>query len=120
MTVHNPVIAGPIHNIPRRQAAGGDKEGSAMHLMLWVTVGILAGALAKAAVPDNVLLASKGPWGVSGDLVSSVLGALAGGWLFHSFLGDSYSGWIGSTFVAFIGALVVLVSLRFATGGRTA
>lgn len=91
-----------------------------MHLILWVTVGLLAGGLAKAALPDNALIASKGPWGVSGDLTLSVIGALGGGWLFRNFLDDSYGGWIGSTLVAFVGALVVLLLPRISTGGRTA
>ena len=90
-----------------------------MHLILWVTVGILAGTLAKVVVPDNALLASKGPWGYSGDLMLSVMGALVGGWLFRNFQGDSYGGWIASAFVAFIGAIIILLFPRFATGGRS-
>lgn len=89
-----------------------------MHWLLWITVGIFAGGLAKAAVPDNALLASKGPWGVSGDFVLSVAGAVGGGWLFRNVMEDSYVGWIGSTMVAFVGALVVLLVPRTTIGRR--
>jgi uncharacterized membrane protein YeaQ/YmgE (transglycosylase-associated protein family) len=85
-----------------------------MHLIFWIIVGIVAGALAKRVVPG------EGPGGAVGDLITGVIGALAGGWLFQTFLGHSYNGWIGSTLVAFIGAVVVLLVFRLATGRRTA
>jgi uncharacterized membrane protein YeaQ/YmgE (transglycosylase-associated protein family) len=85
-----------------------------MHLIFWILVGIVAGALAKRVVPG------EGPGGVLGDLITGVIGALAGGWLFQNFLGQSSGGWIGSTLVAFIGAVVVLLVLRLAMGRRTA
>jgi uncharacterized membrane protein YeaQ/YmgE (transglycosylase-associated protein family) len=85
-----------------------------MHLIFWIIVGIVAGALAKRVVPG------EGSGGVTGDLITGVIGALAGGWLFQTFLGQSYGGWIGSTLVAFVGAVVVLFVLRLAMGRRTA
>jgi uncharacterized membrane protein YeaQ/YmgE (transglycosylase-associated protein family) len=85
-----------------------------MHLIFWIIVGIVAGALAKRVVP------SEGPGGVLGDLMTGVIGALAGGWLFQMFLGQSSDGWLGSTLVAFVGAVVVLLVLRLAVGRRTA
>jgi uncharacterized membrane protein YeaQ/YmgE (transglycosylase-associated protein family) len=85
-----------------------------MHLIFWIIVGIVAGALAKMVVPG------EGPGGMIGDLIIGILGALAGGWLFSVFLGHSYSGWIGSTLVAFVGAVVLLFILRAVTGTRTA
>jgi uncharacterized membrane protein YeaQ/YmgE (transglycosylase-associated protein family) len=77
-----------------------------MNLVFWVIVGIVAGALAKKAVPG------EGPAGILGDLIIGVLGALAGGWLFQLLLGHSFSGWIGSTLVAFVGAVVLLLLMR--------
>lgn len=91
-----------------------------MHLILWMIVGIVVGALAKSAVPRNVLVSSTGPWGIPGDLITGVISAIAGGWLFQNFLSESYGGWIWSTLVAFVGAVFVLLSLRFAIGGQTA
>jgi uncharacterized membrane protein YeaQ/YmgE (transglycosylase-associated protein family) len=85
-----------------------------MDLIFWIIVGIVAGALAKSVIPG------EGPGGVVGDLITGVIGALAGGWFFQTFLGHSYGGWLGSTLVAFVGALVVLFVLRIAMGRRTA
>lgn len=84
------------------------------HIVFWIIVGIVAGLLAKMVVPG------EGPGGLLGDLVVGVIGAFAGGWLFKTFLGHSYSGWIGSTGVAFVGAVVLLFILRMVSGGRTA
>jgi uncharacterized membrane protein YeaQ/YmgE (transglycosylase-associated protein family) len=83
-----------------------------MHILFWIIVGIVAGALAKAVVPG------KGLGGWIGDLVIGLLGALAGGFLFSLVLGHSYSGWIGSTVVAFVGAAVLLLIGRAVSGRR--
>jgi uncharacterized membrane protein YeaQ/YmgE (transglycosylase-associated protein family) len=84
------------------------------HLIFWIIVGIVAGFLAKIVVPG------EGPGGIVGDLIVGVVGAFAGGWLFNTFLGHSYSGWVGSTLVAFVGAVVLLLVLRAVTGKRVA
>ena len=88
-----------------------------MHIIFWIIVGIIAGALARAVVPSAE---GRGGWGV--DLIVGLIGALLGGWIFQLVLGHSYSGWIGSTVVAFIGAIVLLLIVRAVTGrgGRTA
>ena len=83
------------------------------HLIFWIIVGIVAGLLAKMVVPG------EGPGGILGDLVLGVVGAFLGGWLFTTFLGHSYQGWIGSTLVAFVGAVIVLGLVRALTGRRT-
>jgi len=90
-----------------------------MYLMVWILVGIVAGCLAKGAVPSNVLIATKGPWGVRGDLIVGVMGAVTGGWLFQNAPGPSHDGWIGNILCAFVTAVFVLFSLRFAVGGQT-
>jgi uncharacterized membrane protein YeaQ/YmgE (transglycosylase-associated protein family) len=84
------------------------------YLVFWIVVGIVAGLLAKMVVPG------EGPAGIFGDLVIGVLGAFLGGWLFQTFLGHTYSGWVGSTGVAFVGAVVLLVIIRAVTGRRSA
>jgi uncharacterized membrane protein YeaQ/YmgE (transglycosylase-associated protein family) len=48
------------------------------------------------------------------------VGAFLGGWLFKTFLGHSYSGWIGSTGVAFVGAVLLLLVVRAVSGRRMA
>lgn len=82
------------------------------YFVFWIIVGIVAGFLAKSVVPG------EGPGGVLGDLIVGILGAFIGGWLFINFLGHSYKGWMGSTAVAFVGAVVLLVVLRAVSGRR--
>jgi uncharacterized membrane protein YeaQ/YmgE (transglycosylase-associated protein family) len=93
---------------------GREKEKDEMHILFWIIVGIIAGALAKAVVPGD-----EGG-GILGSMVLGLIGALVGGWLFLAILGHSYGGWIGSTFVAFIGAVIALVIWNAITGRRRA
>ncbi len=83
------------------------------YLIFWIIVGIVAGLFAKMVVPG------EGPGGILGDLIVGIIGAFLGGWLFTNFLGHSYKGWVGSTGVAFVGALVFLFLLRAVTGKRS-
>ncbi len=83
-----------------------------MHIIFWIIVGIIAGALARAVVPNP----ERGGWGT--DLIIGLIGALLGGFVFDLILGHSYNGWIGSTFVAFVGAVILLFVVRAFTGRR--
>jgi uncharacterized membrane protein YeaQ/YmgE (transglycosylase-associated protein family) len=83
-----------------------------MHIIFWIIVGIIAGALARSVVPNP----ERGGWGT--DLVIGLVGALIGGFVFQLFLGHSYAGWIGSTVVAFVGAVILLVIVRAFSGRR--
>ncbi len=76
------------------------------NIVFWIVSGVIVGLVAKSVVP------SEGPRGVLGDLVVGISGAFIGGGLFTVFLGHSYSGWIGSTAVAFVGAVAFLLVLR--------
>ncbi|MBV9850913.1 MAG: GlsB/YeaQ/YmgE family stress response membrane protein [Armatimonadetes bacterium] len=78
-----------------------------MTIVFWVIVGIIAGALARAVVPSAE---GQGGWGT--DLIIGLVGALIGGFLFNALLGHSYGGWVGSTVVAFIGAVILLAIVR--------
>jgi len=80
-----------------------------MDLVTWLIVGLIAGVLA------SLLVGSAG--GVIMDIVIGVVGAFVGGWLFH------YAGWhapfaglAGTIFVAFVGAVILLVVLRLVRG----
>lgn len=85
-----------------------------MYILWWIIVGVIAGFLAKAVVPG------EGPGGVLGDLVVGVIGALVGGWIMSAFGAQGAGGGtIWSIFVAFIGAVVLLLILRAVTGRRT-
>ncbi|GGQ33923.1 hypothetical protein GCM10010215_67390 [Streptomyces virginiae] len=46
-----------------------------MGMASWITLGLLAGTLAKLLLPD------RGPGGVVGTTVTGILGALLGGWM---------------------------------------
>ena len=85
-----------------------------MDLIFWLIVGIVAGLLARSVVPG------EGSGGILSDLVIGIIGAFIGGWVFKTFFHQSYGGWIGSTFVAFVGAVIFLVIIRAISGNRRA
>jgi uncharacterized membrane protein YeaQ/YmgE (transglycosylase-associated protein family) len=73
--------------------------------LLWVVIGAVAGWLASAVV--------GGGFGLLGDIVVGVVGAFVGGFIFRALgIGSPFAGLAGSIFVAFIGAVVLLVCLR--------
>ena len=74
-------------------------------VLLWAVVGLIAGWLASAVV--------CGGYGVIGDIVVGVVGAFVGGLLFRQLhITVPFGGIAGTIFVAFIGAMVLLVVLR--------
>ncbi len=74
-------------------------------VLLWAVVGLIAGWLASAVV--------GGGYGLIGDIVVGVVGAFVGGFLFRQLnITVPFSGLPGTIFVAFIGAIVLLVALR--------
>jgi uncharacterized membrane protein YeaQ/YmgE (transglycosylase-associated protein family) len=81
-----------------------------MSWLAWIIVGLIAGVLAKWAVPG------EGPGGIIGDIVVGIVGAIIGGWLF-GLLG--FSGPTGinpwSILVAFIGGVILLLIVRALT-----
>ncbi|HWS47029.1 MAG TPA: GlsB/YeaQ/YmgE family stress response membrane protein [Acidimicrobiia bacterium] len=85
-----------------------------MGLLGWIVVGFVAGVLARAV--------TGGGWnlGCLGTVVVGVIGGLIGGMLF-SLAGDGGIGSFGlrSMFVAFVGAVVLLVVVALATGRDT-
>jgi len=77
-----------------------------MDLLIWLVVGLVAGALA------SFIMRSSG-FGLIGDIVLGIAGAFIGGWAFRA-LGwrAPFAGIAGVITVAFIGAVIVLVALR--------
>ena len=74
-------------------------------VLLWAFVGLIAGWLASKV--------SGSALGVVGDIVVGIVGAFLGGLLFRQLhLGVPFNGLPGTIFVAFIGALVLLIVLR--------
>lgn len=73
--------------------------------LLWIVIGLVAGWLASAIV--------GGGYGIVGDIVVGVVGAFVGGLIFRGLdIRAPWGGLPGTIFVAFIGALVLLVLLR--------
>jgi uncharacterized membrane protein YeaQ/YmgE (transglycosylase-associated protein family) len=79
-------------------------------LFVWIIVGLVAGFLASRFVKG-------GGYGLIGDIVVGLLGAVIGGFLLGFFVHTTV-GLIGSIVVAFIGAVVLLFIVRQVTGGR--
>ncbi len=76
-----------------------------MEIVWFLIIGLVAGWLAGVVVKG-------GGFGVIGDIIVGVIGALLGGYLFR-FLGVSAGGGlIGSIVVATVGAIVLIVILR--------
>ncbi len=84
-----------------------------MGLLTWIIVGLIAGWLAG-------LVMKGGGYGVVGDIVLGIVGALLGGFLASSLFGvpNAINGFnLTTLLVAFIGAVIVVAIVR-ALGGR--
>jgi len=80
-----------------------------MDLLTWIIVGLIAGVLA------SLLVGSAG--GIIIDIVIGVVGAFVGGWIFQAARWHTpFAGLAGTIFVAFIGAVVLLVILHLVRG----
>lgn len=78
-------------------------------IIAWLVVGLVAGWLAG-------MVMKGGGYGVIGDIVVGLVGALVGGFLM-SFFDAGATGFWGSIFVAFIGACVMIAIVRAVGGG---
>lgn len=78
---------------------------SAQTILLWLVIGLIAGWLASAVV--------GGGYGVIGDIVVGIVGAFIGGFVFRELgVGTVFGGLPGTIFVAFVGAVILLLILR--------
>lgn len=85
-----------------------------MGILAWLVVGLIAGWLAGQVMRG-------GGYGLIGDIVTGIVGALLGGFLAASFLNmpDAVNGInLTSILVAFIGALILIAILRMVSGRR--
>ena len=83
-----------------------------MSLIAWIVLGLIAGFIASKIV-------NKAGEGALLDIILGVIGAVVGGWLFHTFGMSGVTGLnIYSMLVAVAGAVVVLV-LYHAVAGRS-
>jgi uncharacterized membrane protein YeaQ/YmgE (transglycosylase-associated protein family) len=83
---------------------------SAETLLLWIVVGLVSGWLASAVV--------GGGMGLVGDIVVGVVGAFLGGFVFRGLhIHAPFHGLASTIFVAFVGAVVLLLVLRLIRRG---
>ncbi|MCC6442512.1 MAG: GlsB/YeaQ/YmgE family stress response membrane protein [Armatimonadetes bacterium] len=88
-----------------------------MSFLAYIIVGLIAGFLAKLAMPGT----RNEPGGILGTMLLGIVGAVLGGWIWNIALNRPGATGvdIGSIFVAFIGSLVLIGILRWMSGSRT-
>jgi uncharacterized membrane protein YeaQ/YmgE (transglycosylase-associated protein family) len=82
-----------------------------MGWLAWLIVGAVAGWLASKVMRTSL--------GLLVDILVGIVGAFIGGFLFEQFGKSGVTGFnIWSVFVAFVGALVLLMVIRLFSGRR--
>jgi uncharacterized membrane protein YeaQ/YmgE (transglycosylase-associated protein family) len=74
-------------------------------LIWFLLIGLIAGWLAGKVMRG-------GGFGVVGDMIVGVIGALLGGWIFGKLGISAGGGLIGAIITAFVGAVVLILLLR--------
>jgi uncharacterized membrane protein YeaQ/YmgE (transglycosylase-associated protein family) len=83
-----------------------------MSILAWIVLGLVAGWLAGQFMKG-------GGYGLVGDLVLGIIGAIVGGFLSSTLLGVDVTGFnVTSVVVAFVGACIVIGLSRALTGRR--
>jgi uncharacterized membrane protein YeaQ/YmgE (transglycosylase-associated protein family) len=78
----------------------------------WIVIGLIAGALAGIEMRG-------GRFGIVGDIVVGIVGALIGGFVLSA-VGIGTSGFWGTLVAAFIGACILIALLHILSGHRAA
>ncbi len=85
-----------------------------MSIIAWIVLGLLAGWIAG-------LIMRGGGYGIVGDIVVGIVGALIGGWLGSALLGLTVTGLnLTSLILAIVGAIILIAILRAVTGAGRA
>ena len=85
-----------------------------MGILAWIVVGLVAGVMAG-------LVMRGGGYGIVGDIIIGMVGAVLGGFLAGTLLNvpDAMTGVnVTSIFVAFIGSVILILLLRLVSGRR--
>ena len=77
----------------------------AQMIIIWLVVGALAGWIAGAVVKG-------GGFGLMGDIIVGILGAVIAGWLFPRLGFNLGAGMVSAIISAAIGAIVLLLVIR--------
>lgn len=79
-------------------------------VLIWAAIGLVAGWLASAVV--------GGGYGIIGDIVVGIVGSFLGGYIFRGLgIGSPFQGLASTIFVAFVGAVLLLLVLRLVRRG---
>lgn len=82
-----------------------------MEILAWLIVGLISGVLASLVV---------GGYGLVADIVIGIVGAFVGGYIFRAAGWSApWGGLAGTIFVAFVGAIVLLVIIHLVRGATT-
>src|SRR5512141_1440056 len=95
-------------------AASLKGNGKTMGILAWIVVGLIAGWLAS-------MVMRGGGYGLIGDIIVGIVGAVIGGFLASTLLhmSDAVSGInVTSVLVAFVGAVILIAVLRAISPGR--
>ena len=85
-----------------------------MNVFSWIIVGLISGWSAGMFI-------RRGSYGLTGDIVVGIIGGLIGGFIATAFprVGNPTSGiTLESILVAFVGAVILLILLRFLSRGQ--
>lgn len=84
-----------------------------MSIIAWILLGLVAGWLAS--------LVMRGGYGILGDIILGIVGALVGGFLSSVLLGVPVTGFdLTSILIATLGAIIVIAIARALSPGRRA
>jgi uncharacterized membrane protein YeaQ/YmgE (transglycosylase-associated protein family) len=84
-----------------------------MSIITWIVLGLVAGWLAS-------MLMRGGGYGIIGDIILGIVGALVGGFLSSALLGVDVSGFnLTSVVIATVGAIIVIAIARALTPARS-
>ena len=83
-----------------------------MGIIAWILLGLVAGFLAGQVMKG-------GGYGLVGDIVLGIVGAVVGGFLASTLLGLDVNGFnVMSILIAFVGACLVIAVSRAVSGNR--
>jgi len=84
-----------------------------MGILSWIVLGLIAGFLAGQFMKG-------GGYGLIGDIILGIIGAVVGGFLASQFLGLDVNGFnLISILIAFVGACIVIAIARMVSGNRS-